>query len=222
MKGKIENLGKEAQKKAIKLSVEGLTHQAIADKLSEEFNTEITDINVQDFLKRKRNLTIQILKEDKTFQGKLVEQYFDTVQQIKNLNSELWKFFYELRKTPEYKDKIIICKRCKHRMILNIQSYGLLLKTADAILKQIEHVDRILGKLQKKSLNITYNYTDLSKKIAIALPTLLYEFEKKGIVKINKKRLKLYAGGKKMTFEEKEDEDEPDEEEEEIEVEEEL
>jgi len=215
-RGKIEQLGAEAQKKAIKLSVEGLTHQAIADELSKEFNVEISALNIQDYLKRNRNKTIQQLKEEKNFQGKLIDQYFDTVQQIKELNSELWKFFYELRKTPEYKDKIITCKRCHHQMVLNIQSYGLLLKTADQILKQIEHVDKVLGKLQKKSFNITYNYTDLSKKIAIALPTLLYEFEKKGIVKINKKRLKLYAGGKKMSYEEPEDELDLDEDDEEL------
>ncbi len=208
--GSIEKLGGEAQKKAIKLSVEGLTHQAIADELSKEFNTSLSVEEVRSFLERKRNQSVALLKEDKNFQTKLANEYFDTVAQIKQVNSELWKFFYELRANPEYKDKIISCPKCKNRMTLNMQSYGLLLKTADTILRQIEHVDKVIGKLQKKSFNIQYNYTDLSKKIAIALPTLLYQMEQRGIVKVNKKRLKLYQGGKKMEFKEEEEDIEED------------
>ena len=207
MKGKVEGLGEKAQKKAIKLSVEGLSHQSVADELSKEYGTEVSLQEVKSFISRNKKKSIQILKEDKKFQGKMLEQYFDTVQQIKNLNSELWKFFYELRKTPEYKDKIIICTKCHHRMILNIQSYGLLLKTAEQILKQIEHVDKILGKLQNKSFNVTYNYTDLSKKIAIALPNLLHGMEQRGIIKVNKKRLKVYQGGKKISYKDDEEND---------------
>ena len=212
MKGKIESLGEKAQKKAIKLSVEGLSSQAIADELAKDYGP-ISSNEVLQFLKRQRNKTVQLLAEQKNFQTKLVNEYFDTVKQIKELNGELWKFFYELRKNPEYKDKIITCTSCGKSMVLNIQSYGLLLKTADSILKQIDHVDKVLGKLQKKSFNITYNFTDMSRKIAIALPNLLHQMEQRGIVKINKKRLKLYQGGKKMSNPYEEDEDELDEDE---------
>jgi len=215
-KGKIEQLGEKAQSKAIKLNVEGLSNSSIADELNKEFNSEINSNEVMKFIQRSRSKSIKLLKEDKNFQSKLVEQYFDTIKQLKELNGEIWKFFYELRKNPEYKDKIITCTKCHHRMILQLQSYGLLLKTADTILKQIEHVDTVLGRLKKQSMNITYNYTDLSKKIGIVLPNLLYSMEKRGIIKLNKKRLKLYTGGvKKMVDEDEEDDidDIPEEEE---------
>jgi hypothetical protein len=198
--GKVENLGGDAQKKVIKLSVEGMSNQAIADELNKDFNSDLNSEDIRNYLRRNQKDSMMLLKEDKNFQGKLTNEYFDTITQLKALNSELWKFFYELRANPEYKDKIITCGKCKHRMVLNQQSYGLLLKTADTILNQVRHVDAVLGKLQKKSFNVTYNYTDLSKKIAIALPTLLHQMEQRGIVKVHKKRLKLYQGGKKMEF----------------------
>ena len=212
-KGLIEQLGKEAQKKAIKLSIEGLTYSTIADELSKEYNTEISGSNVQEFLKRKKNQTMQILKDDKKFQGKMMDQYFNTIQQLGNLNSELWKFFYELRKNPERKYKIAYCD-CGKKVSIELENYSTLLKTAAEILKQIEHVDKILGRLKQKSFNISYNYVDLSKKISLIIPKLLNDMEKRGIVKINKKRLKLYAGGAKMSNPyESEDEDSDDDDE---------
>jgi len=90
---------------------------------------------------------------------------------------------------------------------VQLKSYGTLLKTAEVLLSQIRHVDAVLGKMQKKSLNINYNYVDLSKKIGIVLPNLLNTMEKKGIIKLNKKRLKVYYG-KNMEY--KDDEEMPD------------
>ncbi|MBE3092771.1 MAG: hypothetical protein IMZ51_03825 [Chloroflexi bacterium] len=210
-KGIVEQLGPDAQRKAIRLSVSGMSSQSIADELNKEYQSEITSNQVSDFLRRKQKDTSILLKEDKNWQVKVKEEFEDTVKQLKDLNAEVWKFFYELRKNPEYKDKIIVCKKCKHRMILQLQSYGLLLKTADTILKQIEHIDKVMGKLQKKSLNINYNYVDLSKKIGVVLPNLLQMMEKKGIVKLNKKRLKVYYGNKiEPEIDDEEDEDDED------------
>jgi len=209
--GKIESLGAKAQKKVIKLSVEGLSYQTIADELSKEYNTDVTCDEVETFKRRNKNKSLQILKEDKHFQTKLVETYFNTIGQLKDINSEIFKLFYELRKNPDEQEKLISCPNCNKKIVVKLKNYLTLLKTADTLLKQIEHVDKILGRLQKKSFNISYNYTDLSKKIAIALPELLYGMEKRGIVKINKKRLKLYEG-RKMSYEEPEAVEEEDEE----------
>ena len=206
MKGKIEESGEKVQKRVIQLNVEGLTHQAAADKINEEFQLEITGEEVKGFIGRQRDKSLDLIKTDKKYQEKVLDEYFNTVQQLKEVNSQMWEFFYELRKNPEYKDKIVVCPKCKHRLTLNIQSYGLLLKTADTILRQIEHVDRIIGKLKGAS-NITYNFVDLSKKLAIAVPTLLHQMEQKGIVKVNKKRLKLYQGGKKMEYKDEPEDD---------------
>ena len=205
MKGNLEQLGEKAQKRAIQLNIEGLTHQAVADKLNEEFKGNLSSSDVASFISRQKNKSLDFLKSDKKYQEKLVDEYFNTVQQLKEVNSQLWEFFYELRKNPEYKDKIITCPKCKHRLTLNMQSYGLLLKTADTILRQIEHVDRVIGKLKSSSSNITYNFVDLSKKLAIAVPQMLHQMEQRGIVKVNKKRLKLYQGGKKQEYREEDD-----------------
>lgn len=213
-KGVIEQLGPDAQRKAIKLSVSGMSNQSITDELNKEYQSEITSDNIREFLRRKNKDTSILLKEDKNWKMKVKDEFEDTVKQLKDLNAEVWKFFYELRKNPEYKDKIIVCSKCHHSMSLHLQSYGLLLKTADTILKQIEHIDKVMGKLQKNSLNINYNYVDLSKKIGVVMPNLLNMMERKGIIKLNKKRLKLYYGGKKMVEDEDsvEDDEELDEE----------
>ncbi|MDD5332071.1 MAG: hypothetical protein PHE43_04645 [Candidatus Nanoarchaeia archaeon] len=208
--GAVENLGEDAQKQAIELSVSGLTSQTIADKLNEQFNSNITSEEVKNFLKRKNKATSIMLKQDKNFQNKLAQAYFDTVKQLRDLNSEMWKVFYEMRKDPEFLSKTVICPHCDKKLTVQLKTYSSLLKTADVLLNQIKHVDAILGKMQKKSLNITYNYVDLSKKIGLVMPDLLAQMEKRGVVRINKKRLKLYSGGKnkKMEFEEKENEEE--------------
>jgi hypothetical protein len=206
--GAVENLGEDAQKQAIELSVSGLTSQTIADKLNEQFNSNITSEEVKNFLKRKSKATSIMLKQDKNFQNKLAQAYFDTVKQLRDLNSEMWKVFYEMRKDPEFLSKTVTCPHCDKKLTVQLKTYSSLLKTADVLLNQIKHVDAILGKMQKKSLNITYNYVDLSKKIGLVMPDLLAQMEKRGVLRINKKKLKLYSGGKKMEseFEEQEDE----------------
>ena len=204
MKGKIESLGKNAQIKAIKLSVGGQTYQAIADQLSEEYNTELTSDNIQSFVTRNKQKSINLLKEDKKLQTKFAETYFDTIKQLTDVNSEIWKLFYEIRKTPEKRYVSATCS-CGKKVSIEVENYASLLKAAEVILKQIEHVDKVMGKLKQKSYNINYNYVDLSKKISFILPKLLNNMEKQGIVKVNKKRLKLYSGGEKMTYDENED-----------------
>jgi hypothetical protein len=205
-KGAVENLGADAQNLAIKLSVEGLSAQSVSDKLNEQFNSNISAEEVNSFLRRKNKATSILLKEDKNFQNKLMKSYFDTVKQLRDLNSEMWKVFYEMRKDPEFLSKTVICPHCSKKLTVQLKTYSSLLKTADVLLNQIKHVDTILGKMQKKSLNITYNYVDLSKKIGLVLPDLLTQMEKRGVVRINKKKLKIYNGGKKVEDEFEEDE----------------
>lgn len=206
MSGSVENLGKEAQEEAIKLSVTGMSAQAITDQLNSKYNSTLSLREVQSYLRRRKNKTIKIIKEDKKFQDKMVEQYFDTIQQMKDLNAEMWKLFYDLKNNPELIFKTITCPECEKEITIKIKNYQTLLKTSEVLLNQIRHVDAVLGKLNKKSLNITYNYVDLSKKIAIAMPKILIDLEKKGMIKVNKTRLKKYYTDEPMI-----DEDEPEE-----------
>jgi len=187
-KGKLEQLGGKAQKEAIKLSVEGLSHGAIADKLNEKYNSDLSADTVRFFLKRNKNKTFQILKEDKNFQNKMVKQYFDTLTQLNQLNAEMWKFFYEIRRDPEHSSKQIFCPKCNHKFRVQLKSFGTLLKTSEILLKQIEHVDKVLGKMKDNNLTINYSYTDMSKKLQMIFPELANEMAKQGIIKIIKKK----------------------------------
>jgi len=188
MKGKIEELGADAQKFAITGSVEGLSHGAIADKLNEQYQSDLTAETVGAFLKRNKNKSFQILKEDKNFQTKMAKHYFDSLSQVNQLNAEMWQFFLEIKKNPELKDKILKCTKCGHKMVLQMQSYGLLIKAADHILKEIEHVDKVLGRMKDKNLTINYNYVDLSKKLTQIFPEIAKEMDKQGIIKIIQKK----------------------------------
>jgi hypothetical protein len=190
--GKVEDLGEKAQTKAIKLKAQGMSAQAIADELNKEFNADLTYEQVKHFLVRKKDAAFKVLKEDKNFQEKMAKQYFDTLKQLTDLNSEMWNFFYEIKREPELKDKIIKCKHCGRRMVLQMQSYGLLLKTAEHLLNQIKHVDEVLGKMQSKNLNITYNIVDLSKKLTAVMPAILEKLDRQGVIKLKKKKMKEY------------------------------
>ncbi len=163
--GEVEMLGEEAQKLAIKLKVGGSTNSAIAARLNEQFNSNITENQVANFSKRAKNKTFSILKEEKNFDMKMVKWHFDTIEQLKALNKEMWEFFLEIKANPEFKDKIIKCSKCGRKLVLQYQSYALLIKAADHLLKQIEHQDKILGRMKDKGMTINYNFVDLSKKI---------------------------------------------------------
>ena len=191
MQGHVESLGGDAQKHALKLKGEGMALSLITQELNEKYNADLKERTVKEFFQRSRNKSFQILKEDKNFQTKLAQTYFNTLEQINRLNKEVWSFFYEIKKTPEIKDKIVKCGHCGRRIVLQYQSYGLLLKAADHILKQIEHIDKVLGRMKDRSLTLNYNFVDLSKKLVYVLPQLFHDAERKGIIKIlSRKRLK--------------------------------
>jgi len=187
-KGKIEELGEEAQKEVIKFGVEGLSNGAISDQLNAKYGTDISSSAVAAFRKRNKNKSFQVLKDEKNFDQKMAKVYFDSLTQLNTLNSEMWAFFLEIKNNPELKDKIIKCSKCGKRMVLQMQSYGLLIKAADHLLKQIDHVDKVLGKMKDKNLTVNFNYVDLSKKLMQVFPQIAHEMEKQGIIKIIKKK----------------------------------
>lgn len=193
MNGKLEELGEKAQKKAIKLKVQGLSHSAIADELNKEFEASLTTLNVQNFLKRKRTQTFQLAREDKNFRSKMAQQYWDTIQQLKDLNTELISFFYDLKKNPDFMFKKTKCPECDELITIRIPNHQTILKTADVILRQIKHADETIKKAQENNLNIQVNLVDATQKIVKIMPTIFDIAEKKGIIKkYNKKRLKQF------------------------------
>ncbi len=187
-KGKVEELGATAQKEAITWSIEGISHGAISDKLNEKYNSDLSSDTISSFLKRNKNKSFQVYKDQKNFDQNMAKHYFNSLNQINQLNSEMWKFFLEIKKNPELKDKIIKCTKCGRRLILQMQSYGLLIKAADHILKEIEHVDRVLGKMKDTNLTLNFNYVDMSQKLMQVFPQIAQEMERQGIIKILKKK----------------------------------
>ena len=186
----IEKLDKEIQDKILQLFIEGWSNSAIAEKINAEYNLEITPNMVYSFCSKRRKNAFKVAIENEKFQKKLAEQYFNTIQQLRRLNGEMWSFFYELKQNPPLVSKSIDCPRCKHHFKVSVKSFDLLLKTAEHLLKQIRHVDEVLGKVQNQKVQITYNYVDLSKKLVAIYPNILKKAEKLGLVKINKRKLK--------------------------------
>jgi hypothetical protein len=191
MQGKVEDLGIDVQKKVIKLSVEGVSAQSIADQINSENESELTRDNIATFIERKRNQTNQLIREDKNYEKKIADQYFNTIQQLGALNAELWKLFYEIKKDPEIKEKQVKCEKCGAKITLKYQNYLTLLKACESILSQIKHVDTVLGRMKNKSV-INYNFVDMSNRITKIMPEMLDKMEKRGICKVNRKRLKNY------------------------------
>lgn len=192
MSGKIENLGSKAQKDCIKMHVEGQSYNSIALQLSSEYNTDITKEMVEHFLERqKRKIGEEISKDKSGFQDKLVQSYWDTISQLKNINSEMYSLFLDLRKNPEQSRKIVNCPKCRKKIEIEISNYASVIKSANTLLEEIKHVDEILHRISRNKLTINISVTDMSKKISYIAPRLMESLEKQHIIKIvNKKRFR--------------------------------
>ena len=189
--GEIEQLGENAQKLAIKLKVEGLSHSAIASKLNEAFSAfsaNITEDQVAGFIKRNRSKTFKVMKEEKNFDFKMAKYTFNTMDQLKFLNREMWDFFLNVKSNPEYSTKQAICPECDHAFKVSVQTYANVIRAADHILKQIEHQNKLMGRLNDKGITINYNMVDMSKKINVVIPKICHDLERQGVIKILKKK----------------------------------
>jgi len=187
-KGDIEQLGEEAQKLAIELKVEGLTRSAIASRLNEEYDCDLSEQQVGCFFKRSQSKTFSIMKDEKDFDLKMARWHFDTMEQLKVLNREMWEFFLSIKSDPEFTTKQVFCPDCNHKFGVKVKTFMELIKAADHLLKQIEHQDKILGRMKEKGLTINYNFVDLSKKIQNVMPNLMHQAERQGDIRIIKKK----------------------------------
>ncbi len=193
-KGKVDQLGSKAQNKAIKMKIEGLTYSEITNQLNKEFNVDLKETEVSSFLKRKSKKIFREMKEDKNYQDKMVQTYWDTIDQLKEINKVMYNFFIKISKDPEYTSKQIFCPDCDHKFRVQLKSHDTFIKAAQVLLAQIKHVDTVVGRLKTGAVNITYNFVDLSKKLVQVMPRILDTAQRVGIIKnYNKKRLKSYS-----------------------------
>ena len=187
---RIDNLDDKVKDEVIKLKAEGYSNSAIADEMNLKHQIVLNKDDVRIYFDKRTDQAVKVMKEDTKLQSKLAKQYFSSIEQLNTLNAEMWEFWYSVKKNPETMNKSVFCPKCSHKFMVQVSSYLTLIKTAEHLLNQIRHVDAVLGKLHNKQFNITYNYTDLSKKLVQIMPKLAQRLERQGIIKI-KKRKKL-------------------------------
>ena len=189
--GAVEDLGEQAQEKCVQLKASGMSHAAITDEMNKLFLTELTAGEVSSFLKRTSDKSFKVLKEEKGFETKMAKHYFSTLDKVNTLCDEMWELFTDLKTNPDYKEQTVICKDCGEKNCVQIPNFQTRVKVAEHLLNQIKHVDTILGRMQKQSINITYNVVDMSKKLNQVIPQLFQSAERRGQIKIKKNRLKM-------------------------------
>lgn len=191
---KIEKLSEEIQNKILELKSKGYSNQEIADEINLNFSPPepLTYSDIFLYFNKRTDKALQALKASGEFEKKMAERLFDTIEQINNLNAEMWDFFYKLKNNPEQTEKILKCPSCGETLKIKTKSYTEMIKTAEHLLKQIQHTDLLLGKIQKKSLSISYNIVDINNKIAETFPKVIDRLEKEGrtdsILRIIKKK----------------------------------
>jgi len=200
----IERLG--LQNKVRQMFLSGMPLSTIATDISASCGEEISRKEVQGFIKRESKNLLKMEKAQENYSEKVLDTYRNICGQAKELNSVVWETIYNLKKTPETSVKQIICEKCHHKNNVTINNYNQLIKSCDHILAQITLSNKILKNLGS-SKGIQINISDFSKKIAIGLPALLTEFEKKGLIKIMKKRLRQHFKNQNLEFSEEEEEE---------------
>lgn len=193
---KIEKLDDWIQTKISEMRVDGKTYIEIANYLNqlEEVKESVVAADVGNFFSRNTDKAIKVIKDNPALQEKMAQQYFNTLEQLNKLNEEIWGMYYEVKKEPELKEKKVNCPHCDRDFKVSVKDYSTIIKISEHILKQINHADKILGSLQTKSLNITYNFNDMNSKMLQIMPKLLTKFEKQGIIKINKNKARKLLG----------------------------
>lgn len=195
--GKLEDLGAEAQELAVKLKAQGLSHNAITNEINLQFGSDLETHNIKEFLKRKTENIFQIAREDKNFNKKMSERYWNTADQLLNLNSDIAELFYKIRDDPDYRLVKTTCPHCRKPHELHLKNYQTMLKAADVLLRQIKHVDDTIRKVQENNFNININMVDATQKIIRIMPQIFELAERRGIIKKwNKSKLKEFQEAK--------------------------
>lgn len=164
------------------LKAKGFSLDLISNELNKKFGNEEIQFfksDVKSFFNKRKDLSIQVLKDRGDLNNKKADEYLDTLNQLKQLNQEMWKFFYEIRELA-IKEETVSCPNCKKSIIIKKKDYGTIVKTADHLLKQLNLNSSILGELKKVNFSIKYDMNDLSAKLI----KLLKIYEKKGYIKI--------------------------------------
>ena len=168
----------------IKSYAQGNSFETIADEANAKFSTTLSRQSVSKFLKETRGTVLKVIKEKGNFEQKLAETYFNTLIQVNELNNDMKELFNKMKAQGFVTDKEVSCPGCKMRFNVRVMATTDVVKVADHLLKEVEHVDKVLGRLKNQSLNITMDVTDINDKIQILLPKLLQRLEQTGSIKV--------------------------------------
>jgi len=179
----------EEQEKLLNMKAQGLSAQEIADRFNSEKQTDFNSQDILDFINKRKQNAIKVMQKNGEIEDRLAKQYFDSIEQLNTLNRSMWEAFTKIKESEEYKQSTVICPSCQKPVKVAFKSASELVKAADHLMKQIEHVDKVLNRLKTTGLNVTYNITELTQQINKIMPDILSSYEKKGEIKIKKKKI---------------------------------
>lgn len=96
---------------------------------------------------------------------KEAKKYFDTIDKINTLSKELWNIYYPLLNIiKDFQSRLKDTELSEKDVNMITKLLNSLAKQTNSVLQIVEHVDKVVGKIQNSSFNVTYNINDLSKK----------------------------------------------------------
>ncbi len=157
---------KKLGKKVLELKAQGLSDEQIAQELENMTGEEITPKEVRYYQETRKNSAKQVLAYKNEFKEQEAQKYFDTIGKINKLNKDIWDIYYPLLNLiKEFQDKLRNEDLTEKKAGILTKLLNSLSKQTQDLLKIIEHVDKIVGKLQSGQ-NVTFNVIDMSSKIA--------------------------------------------------------
>jgi len=161
-------LDEEQINEVVELRLAGKTYPEIARKMANDHDVFVTPENLNDLFTKREEIAVKVMKENKALDNHIAKQYVDVITQFKELNKEMWKYYYELRAAGDSNA----------------------IKIADHIFRQLQHADKIAGRLENKTFNIQINKVELTKNIVQLIGMKIGQLERKGIITVKaKKRL---------------------------------
>jgi hypothetical protein len=191
---KIEELDEKIQNDLIDLKGKGLSNQDISKEINNKWFLDLSEQDIKNFAFKKKDEAIKLLHKEGKLSGEIAKKYFSTIGQLNELNKEMWDLFYKIKSDPDYSERTISCPECNRQMKIRFKNHESLMRASEVLLKQISHVDEVLGRLSKQSISVTYNFVDMAQKINKIMPDVLDKFERRGLIKKIRKKKELIIG----------------------------
>lgn len=191
---KIEELNANIQKEILDLKNSGMIYSEIAKTINNKYYFDINEQDIKNFGFKKKKEAIQNLYEEGRLGKAIAEKYFNTIGQLNEANKNIWEIIYKIKADPDYKEKMVSCPHCHRAFKIQLKNYSEIIIAQDHLLKQIAHVDEVLGRLSKEKISVTYNFVDMANKINKIMPEVLDKFERRGLIRRIRKKREIILG----------------------------